>query len=171
MPLRRALLLVPLAIAGGWLAFRWSALPPEIASSFDLEGRPRDATSRESFAVLMLATMLAVALVFGALAAWLPRVPSRWVNLPDKEYWLAPERFAETMARVTLFLDWMGVAMGAFLCVLFVAILEHAVSGGGRLAPWWLAALGLHVAFTIAGLVWLNAPFRARRRELRAAGR
>lgn len=171
MPLRRALLLVPLAIAVGWLAYRWSALPPEVASSFDFEGRARDAMSRGSFAAFTLVTLAFIALLFGALAAWMPRAPSRWVNLPDKDYWLAPERRTATLARLTLFLDLMGFAMGCFLCVLFVAIAENAVSGWGRLPPWWLAALLIHVAFTIAALVWLNAPFRARKREMRAASR
>ncbi len=169
MPLRRALLLLPFAVAGGWLAWRWRELPPEIASSFDFAGNARDLTSRGTFAVLMLSVLAGVALLFGGLATWMPHASARWINLPDKDYWLAPERRSTTLARVALFLDVVGVAMGVFLGVLFIAVLEHARAGGGLLAPWWIAALVVYVVFTIVALVWLNAPFRARSRSLRAA--
>ena len=90
MTLRRALLLLPPLLVGVWLALRWSALPDRFATSFDFAGRPRDETGRAAFAALAIGMSLIVALVFGGLGAWIARVPAAWINLPDKEWWLAP---------------------------------------------------------------------------------
>jgi len=167
MPLRRALLLLPLVLVAVWLAWRWSALPEHFATSFDFAGRPRNGMGRTGYGVLAVTMLAAMAAVFGGLATWLPSVPSAWVNLPEKEYWLAPERRAETMARLAVFLDLVGLALCAMLAVLFVAIGEHAVAGAEQLSPSWLVGPILLLAVTVFAVVWLDGPFRERRRAQR----
>ena len=175
MTLRRALLLLPPLLVGVWLASRWSALPDRFATSFDFAGRPRDETGRAAFAALALGTSSFVALVFGGLGAWIARVPAAWINVPDKEWWLAPERRAATVARLATFLEVLGFALLVLLATLFVVIGETAIAGRAELPSAWLAAPALLVAVTVAMLAWLLAPFRehrraARDRSLRAGG-
>ncbi len=164
-------MLVPLVLVGLWFAGRWGVLPEQFATSFDFAGNPRDALGRVGFTALALATLACMAGLFGGLATWLPTVPSAWVNLPEKEYWLAPERRAATMGRLAVFLDVVGLALCTMLASLFVALGEHAIAGSERFSPGWLAAPGLLLALTAFAVAWLDRPFRARRRASRARAR
>lgn len=168
MPLRRASLLVPLVLVGLWFAVRWGELPDRLATSFDFSGRPRDAMGRAGFTGFALGMLAGMTILFGGLATWLPSVPAAWVNLPDKEHWLAPERRAHTLARLSLFLDVMGIAMGTMLAALFIALGENAIAGRDEFSPVWLALPAVLVVLAAVAVAWLDAPFRARRREQRA---
>lgn len=171
MPLRRAFLLLPLLLVAAWFAWRWSALPEQLSTSFDFAGNARDSMGRTGFVVLSIAMLAGMAALFGGLATWLPSIPSAWVNLPEKEFWLAPERRVETMARLAVFLDVVGLAMCTMLALIFVAIGEHAIAGTDRFPSSWLAAPILLVVVTIFGVAWLDRPFRERRRAARARAR
>lgn len=170
MTIRRALLLLPPLLMCAWLALRWSALPDRFATSFDFAGNPRDATSRGAYAALAVGTSFVVALVFGGLAAWMARVPDAWINLPEKEWWLAPERRAATVERVATFLEVVGLALLVMLATLFVVVGEVAIAGRTQFPSAWLAAPAALVVVTVAMLVWLGAPLRERRRAQRAGG-
>jgi len=172
MPLRRALLLFPLVLVGLWFTWRWSALPEQFATSFDFRGRSRDAMGRTGYMALSLGMLAGMAALFGGLATWLPNNPAAWVNLPEKEYWLAPERRMETMGRLAVFLDVVGLALCVMLAALFVAIGEHAIAGAERFPPSWLAApVVVLLLLTGFGVAWLDRPFRERRRAVRARPR
>ncbi|MCY2960160.1 MAG: hypothetical protein NTY35_08340 [Planctomycetota bacterium] len=171
MPLRRALILLPLALVSAWFAWRWADLPERFATSFDFAGQPRDSMGRGAYAGLALGMLAGLAVLFGGLATWIPAVPAAWVNLPEKDYWLAPERRQATLERLSTFLDFAGLATGVALSTLFVAIGEHAIAGSAALSSAWLAGPALVVLLVGGGVVWLDAPFRARRRALRARTR
>ncbi|MBL8860429.1 MAG: hypothetical protein JNK02_00310 [Planctomycetes bacterium] len=169
MTLRRALLLLPPVLLATWCLVRWGALPERFATSFGFDGRPRDSMGRGGFVALALAVSAALPLVLGGLSAWIARVPDHLVNLPDREYWLAPERRAGTLARLRTFLEFLGLAQGALFALLFAAIGEHAIRGGGRFPAAWIGLPILFVAGVGAGLVWLLRPILARRRASRRA--
>ncbi len=61
-------------------------------------------------------------LLFGALPLLLRRLPESLMNLPNKSYWLAPERKAQTMDRLMGQLLFVG-AMALLLmdCVLYLS--------------------------------------------------
>src|SRR5271155_984036 len=72
----------------------YSQLPAVVASHFDVHGAANGwQTKQEFFVVFAGVTILATILVF-ALPALIAIVPRQFVNLPNKEYWLSPERLA-----------------------------------------------------------------------------
>src|SRR5690349_13033715 len=82
------------------LALVIDRLPERVASHFNLGGLPDGYQSKHVFvwtSVLLELVLLTLLLLLPALIA---RVPVRSVNLPHKEYWFAPERRAETEARL-----------------------------------------------------------------------
>jgi uncharacterized membrane protein len=84
-------------------------LPDRLASHFDAAGHPNGWSSSKSAYFALQGFILLVATVcFAALPAWLERAPTKLVNLPNKDYWLAPERRAATLARVASALTWFG---------------------------------------------------------------
>ena len=85
-------------------------LPDRLASHFGASGIPNGWMAKPQFFMVYAAMILPAA----ALEFWVsPRIankPDARLNLPNKEYWLAPERRAETFAYFDSFFAWYGCA-------------------------------------------------------------
>ena len=118
-----------LAIGAAFVWWSSGALPEVVASHFGAGGAANGFMPRGQYIGFMLVLVLAVpALIFfaGRLASSLP---VRFVNLPHKEYWLAPERRAATLGSLGRFGVWAAYATLATLCLghwfVVQANLEH----------------------------------------------
>ena len=93
------------------------------------------------FPALLLAVLAGTGLLVG-------RLPARFVNLPHRDYWLAPERLAATRAKLLAHL----AVMATLTLLLFAAIAEICLhlarTGGDRLPAAFFWALGLFLAAT-----------------------
>lgn len=85
-------------------------LPERIASHFNAAGMPNGWMTKTQF----LWTYALVLLPALALEFWVSHQiaskPNAKLNLPNKEYWLAQERRADTFAYFDLFFAWYGCA-------------------------------------------------------------
>ena len=83
-------------------------LPDRLASHFGASGIPNGWMTKTQF-MLMYGVVLLPAL---AIEFWvsnqIANKPDARLNLPNKEYWLAPERRAETFAYFETFFAWYG---------------------------------------------------------------
>jgi uncharacterized membrane protein len=84
-------------------------LPERIASHFGPSGAPNGWMSKESFFVIY-GVMIVLAAFIEIVPARSIRRPSARINLPNKEYWLAPERRAETFGYFEKYFAWYGCA-------------------------------------------------------------
>lgn len=86
-------------------------LPERLASHFNASGLPNGWMTKTQFA-WMYALVLLPAL---AVEFWAPRQiarkPDAKLNLPNKQFWLAPERRAQTFAYFDSFFAWYGCAL------------------------------------------------------------
>ncbi len=94
-------------------------LPDRMASHFTASGAPNGwMTKTQFFMVFAIVFLLALFVEF-----WLHRkiekTPGARINLPNKEFWLAPERRAKTFAYFESFFAWYGCA---FLIVMVSAM-------------------------------------------------
>jgi serine/threonine-protein kinase len=100
-----------------WLHLRHSLqrLPARIATHFDGAGVPNGWMPREAlgtFDMIFLAFVLAV--VIGT--ALLIRVlPTTLINLPNRDYWFAPERRRQSHSRLLVHMLWLACLLVAFL--------------------------------------------------------
>ena len=78
----------------------WVILPGQLAAHFNIQGDPDRFVSKAQFIWFQLRTMLVVILVSLPFQALFLILPPGMVNMPNREYWLAPERRKETMARL-----------------------------------------------------------------------
>jgi uncharacterized membrane protein len=149
-------LVLAVTVAGAHIAWAAPRLPATVASHFDAAGQPNGWMSREAFLALYAATIAGLAILF-ALAGRIPEwVPARWINLPNKAYWLHPSRRAETFA---YWRRWFA-ASGCTILALLIAVMHLAIRAnlsdppvlGG--AVWWVLAalLGVNGALTFAML-------------------
>lgn len=104
------------------LALTVPSLAEPIATHFDGAGRPNGWITRGGYAIFMASFGIGLPLlILGLLPLFSRRYPKR-VNIPNRSFWLAPERREETL----LFLRW-HIGWLAALLVFFVLAVHHLV--------------------------------------------
>jgi uncharacterized membrane protein len=135
-------------------------LPNVVASHFDERGAANGWQTKQAFfTVFVGVTALCVLIGFG-LASLIGAMPMRLINLPNKQYWLAPEHREET-------LEWLKAYFGWFACALYVLmIVTYDYAAQSNLHPDNLPSVARFVytlvgflAFVIAWLVRMFSRF------------
>lgn len=109
-----AALIAVLASVATYVGWTSRDLPPVVASHFSLSGVADGFTPRGAYT----ATMIAFVVLIPMLPAILPGALARngaGLNIPHREYWLAPERRAATLAFVRGHGLWLAGALALFL--------------------------------------------------------
>jgi uncharacterized membrane protein len=90
-------------------------LPPLVASHFDAGGQPNAYMTRSLYAKFVLGMSVGLPI---AMVALLTVVYSnaRDMKLPNRDYWLAPERIAQTRSLLVSYGVWFGSTMVAMAC-------------------------------------------------------
>jgi uncharacterized membrane protein len=140
---------VLLALVVVQIAWYWPRLPATVASHFDGSGRPNGWLSKEMFLAVYAGVVALLAVVFSA-ARFIPT--SLW-NLPNRGYWLAPERRAATVARFGDAMAWFANATLALVLVTFELAFRANLPGGTFAAPPMWLFLAVYLVFT-GGWSW-----------------
>lgn len=130
-----------------------SQLPQRVATHFGGEGRANGWMSRPGYLVFEAVFPLAVGLFMAGLSGLIRRFPARYVNLPRKDFWLAPERLALTTGILRSRLVWLACLMTLFFWGLHVLTVE-----ANRVHPAQLpmgGMLGVVIAFLTAVMIWV----------------
>ena len=102
--------------------YYYPRLPAVVAQHFGAQGNPNGWAPREFFFGLSWFILLLLSGLLMFTPRLLSRMPVSMINLPNKDYWLAPERKAESLRFMERQMEWMAVITVAFLVlVLFVA--------------------------------------------------
>jgi serine/threonine-protein kinase len=136
-------------------------VPDPLASHFDFSGRPDGWSSHfEMIAILILLVLLFVAIFSSTF--FLESVPDRFINLPNKTYWLAPERREATLLYVSGWLRWFLVLTLALLTLVFGLAFRANLSAPPQLSGaviWMLLFyLAAAAAMVVALVVRLQGP-------------
>ena len=94
-------------------------LPDRMASHFGASGAPNGWMSKPQFFIVFAIVFLPALFVEFWLHRKIAKSQGARINLPNKEYWMAPERRAETFAYFESFFAWYGCA---FLFVMVSAM-------------------------------------------------
>lgn len=138
----------------GGASLVWSAeeLPAKVASHFDGDGKPNGWMARDDYLRAMAAVGVLMPLFLLGIGLSMRVLPASSINLPRREYWLAPERRAETTRYLARHMAWLACCVTAF----FIAINWLAIEGNRQAPPrlsnvvWMFLAL-----FLIAVTVWI----------------
>jgi len=140
-------------------ALAYHDLPDRIASSFDLNGNPREAGAKESFYLSWLVTIFvlnAFVLILKPIFRW---APVSMINVPNREYWLAtPERRTQTCAKLTNMMAAVFAGVNVMLILVFQYIVSVNLYGKSSFPIWipFLVVPGL----LVFPLVWIFTAFR-----------
>jgi len=148
--------LVIAIVIGAQIALHYPELPERVASHFDIAGNPNDYMSKSGLVIFYVCIATFVLGLFGAMPWILRRLPNSLINIPNRDYWLAPERREQTIETVSVLMDVFSAGIGALLVVTFELTFRASESGDGHLPAPWLV-LGTFLAFVAIWVgVWLK---------------
>ena len=157
-----ALLVAVLVIAVAQLAWAYPRLPATVASHFDGAGRANGWMSRDAFVASQLGMLVLIVVCFVGLPQAIGMIPRRLISLPNRDYWLAPERHAQTLNFMRRQLWWMACVTLLFMVA--VAQLVIGVNLGAYLALPTAPMLALLGGFLLYTLAWSLRFYRYFRR-------
>jgi uncharacterized membrane protein len=150
------LILCNLAQAG----YYWPRLPERVASHFGGSGAPNGWSSRTFFVALYAGIVLLMAAIMAFNAFGLKNFSDARINLPHKDFWLAPARREKTFNWLAAHFLWMGSATMALLLDIFAQAFQFNLGASRALAhPQW--TLGVYLVYTAGWLVVLLRRFYA----------
>jgi uncharacterized membrane protein len=127
------ILFVMLLAAAAVLIFNLAEqLPDLVAVHFDGAGRANGFMTRAGCRDFMLLSTLGVPLLLTIGTGLLPRLlPASLINIPHRDYWLAPERARDSL----VFLSEQGLWFGCILVVFLTAVDEMLVKANAISPP------------------------------------
>jgi uncharacterized membrane protein len=145
----RAILLLLAASGVAQLLYDYPLVPERMASHFDGSGRPDGFQSRDAFFALSASMLILTLVLFGGLGALFRRIPSKWFNLPNRDYWLAPERREKTIEVISSRMEWFGAAsLALYLFVVQMVVETNRTSAPALDSGSMFIVLGLYLLFT-----------------------
>lgn len=154
MKTQRTVLIVLLAAALFQIAYYYPQLPATVASHFGAGGQANGWASKEFFFGLYLGILALMVLSFAGIPVVFRRIPPGLINLPNKDYWLAPERVGSTVQALGREMLVFGNATIAFMVAVFELAIQANLSESGRLPQslMWIL-LAVYMLFTAIWLV------------------
>jgi uncharacterized membrane protein len=144
----------------GGAVFVWltsASLPPVVASHFDASGVANGSMARTVYVRFMLALIVGLPALF-ALISYAIATPGARVNLPNRDYWLAPERRPQTVSYLRTHLARFSMVLVVFLCyVHWLVVRANEVSPAQLSNRAMFAGLG---AILVFALVWTRLLLR-----------
>lgn len=141
-------------------------LPDQIASHFNWQGQPDHWSSKRVVLFTHIGLILFFALMFQSIG-WLTfKIPERFINLPHKSYWLAPERKRQTLNSIATFFIWIGNVNVLFFMVIFNLGYQTNLTSNPKTANFWFALIIYLLAIGYMGLFlfkrFFNIPLQDR---------
>jgi uncharacterized membrane protein len=144
------------------LAWHYPRLPERLATHFGPYGEANGWSNKGTFVRLHAVLLVGVPMLMLGLAWWVRILPGSLINVPNRDYWLAPERAEETRSQVSDFVLGFGCCTVGFLLVLMHWILQANLKPEPRLDEWLWIVLGAYGAVTTVLIIRLMAKFRRR---------
>jgi uncharacterized membrane protein len=150
--LLRFAIFVACAAAFVWLTS--NRLPAMVASHFGSAGAANGFMPHAVYVDFMLAFVVGLPVLM-VVATWLAIAsPGARINLPNKDYWLAPARRAKTIEFLRSGTLWFGTMLVALLCYMhWLVVLANEAQPPQLSNTWFIGGL---VVFVGAVLLWLK---------------
>ncbi|MFA6033441.1 MAG: DUF1648 domain-containing protein [Myxococcota bacterium] len=160
MKITSSLQIALVAVAGVQISYFWGLMPPMMASHFGAGGQPNGWMNKESFVAIyvMVLALLNVIPLIGAII--IKKVPRSMINLPNKEYWLAPERIDRTAGMFMSYMEVFSAGITAFMVFVFQLAFRANIEKTAMDSMVMFIAIGALVAFSIAWSIMMILAFR-----------
>jgi hypothetical protein len=144
-----ALLLI-CAVAFIWISSR--TLPELVASHFAASGNATGFLPRSLYLRLTLILVVLAPLGMNILASLSLRGANARINLPNRDYWLAPQRRFESVQFVRRQVARLGLMLIIFFCyVHWLVVRANTLTPPVLSSPWFITGL---FAFMLSAVIW-----------------
>jgi hypothetical protein len=143
--------------------YHYPLLPERVPSNFNMEGQAHGWTPKGAFLGVYMGVIALMALSFPGMGLLLRRFPDSKISLPNRDYWLAPERREATFGYMFVWLTWTGSATLLFIMRMFHGCYAAALKTADPQSfplPGALLSGGLYGAILVAATVVLFVRFR-----------
>jgi uncharacterized membrane protein len=137
-------------------------LPDRMAIHFNASGAADGWGPKLPFFALYGVIVVIMSLLFWGLPLVIRLVPESLINLPNKEYWLAPERKKQTLDRLSDQMLFTGCMALLLMDGILFLVIKTNLSAIPALPTEWM--WGLIVVFIAANVVWTINLIRSFRR-------
>ena len=136
--------------------YYYPLLPEKVATHFGPSGRPDAWGGKMQFFIVYLVTVGVMAAIFLGLGLFLTKFPDDAFTLPNKDYWLAPERRRETLAYIFSCSLWLGSLTIVLLFDLAHQSFQVHLGKATRLDHFWIS-MGIYLTIVT---MWCIATYR-----------
>lgn len=157
----RAPILLLALLYAGFVALVWltrEQLPERVASHFGASGRADGWMSRDSHVRYVMTFGLVFPMVVPAICYCVRFLPAALINIPRREYWLAPERKAETTDYLFRHSLWLGCLAVCFIAGSHWMVVDANLSIPPRLSTPLLASVA--GGFIVGLVCWVGVLLR-----------
>jgi len=142
------------------LWYWYSKLPDPVPSHFDAAGQVNGEMSLFGFYALMISLHVVMLVLFPVLGAFLKVIPNSMINVPNRDYWLAPERRDSTLLFNSTFLVAIGWQTSWLLILLFHLTCMVAVKNKTTITPEFNYVMTGYLLVVFGEVVYLYYKFR-----------
>lgn len=108
--------------------FYWNFLPERVAIHFGANGQPDNWLDKDRATMLMMLLQIGLPWMMVGIAYGIRYLPASAINIPNREYWLQPERRAATLKYVSGMLGTIAIAES-----LLIGAMNHLSFNANRL--------------------------------------
>jgi uncharacterized membrane protein len=146
-------------------------LPDRVAIHFGSGGAPDGWASNQTNTLLMLGVHILVFCSLYFSPKLISAVPSKWVSLPSRGFWLSPQRRHLAAEKLTVLLRQFGTAVFLFMLFAGLPTIRANRSDPVRLdESLFLPGLVIFLVYTVYWIVALVRTFRVPRAPRRGSG-
>lgn len=132
------------------IVYYYPNLPEKVAVHFNAFGEPDNWASKRSYLIFQVILLVFTAVITFGLPVLIKKLPDSAINIPHKDYWLAPERRNQTFSILQKRFEWFGVG----LCALMISINQLAIRANLLDQNLSSASWYILVAFLLFVIVW-----------------
>ncbi|MFQ3597987.1 MAG: DUF1648 domain-containing protein [Chloroherpetonaceae bacterium] len=143
----------------GLIAYFYPILPESVPMHFGSSGKATSFSSKESMALSHLAIVAVVLVIFGIVGGLLKSEKAIYMNVPNREYWFAPERKAQSSSEVLSLLLWILCSVMLLMLLIFYSTAESALSGNNKLDALFYIGFAFLMLFDMFIVIYLIVRF------------
>jgi uncharacterized membrane protein len=161
MKVSRLLFALALLIALLEVFYFYPLMPEKMAVHFNASGIADGWGFKQGFFTAFGIVFILLTVLFGGISLLIRLLPDAWINLPNKDYWLAPERKKQTHDRITSQMLFIGaVTMLLLDSVMFLSLSANLSPRPSLPADMLWGMLAVFFIINITSIIILIRSFR-----------
>ena len=160
MRLPNSIFLLLVLFGAAQFAYYAPRLPEIVGSHFGASGSVNGWQTKLAFFAMELLMIVLATIIGFAVPRIIASMPISLINLPNKEFWLAPERREETLLYFRAWSAWFGCALLAFLLFVMELAFRANLQSPPRLnSAAFVPALIMFILFSVFSTIRLVRRF------------